>query len=155
MGNGVDDRRTPPDLFKRYDDLHHFTLDAAASHENALCPIYCTPDGTFRKGVPDPAAISGQHGLSYPWHDEVVWCNPPYSRGNLVPFVEKAHAEAKWLGKAIVMLLPVRTEQGWFQDIVLPDVEAGRAKIDFLRGRLRFSDLGAAPFPSMVVTWNG
>jgi len=45
------------------------------------------------------------------------------------------------------MLLPVRTDTGWFHDYIL-----NRAEIRFIRGRLNFNDgKGKAPFPSMII----
>ena len=149
MGNGVNDRRTPPELFKRYDDRYHFTIDAAASHKNALCGRYCTVDGMCDRGQ----WFEGLDGLTYPWRGEVVWVNPPYGRGLLSPFVVKAHREAVDNRVPTVMLLPVRTEQPWFQEIVWPDVESGLATIEWVRGRVKFDGLAAAPFPSMIVIW--
>jgi len=154
MGMGVNDRRTPPELFKHYDDLYHFTFDAAASHDNALCDTYCTLDGTFTRSGPTPYPLSDGDGLTYAWSGYAVWINPPYGRGLVEPFVKRAHGNGV-LGTTIVMLLPVRTEQSWFQDYVWPDVQRGVAMIDWIRGRLKFDNLGAAPFSSMVVIWNG
>jgi site-specific DNA-methyltransferase (adenine-specific) len=153
MGGGINDRRTPPDLYKRYDDRFDFTLDAAASHENALCDVYCTLNGTFSRSGPTPYLFNDGDGLSCSWAHNTVWVNPPYGRGLLAPFVAKAHRAVTAGAAAVVMLLPVRTEQPWFQDIVWPDVKAGRASIEWCRGRLHFDELGAASFPSMVVIW--
>ena len=33
---------TPPELFAALDAVHHFSLDAAATDENAKCPLYFT-----------------------------------------------------------------------------------------------------------------
>ena len=44
------------------------------------------------------------------------------------------------------MLLPARTNTGWFHDLVY-----GRAEIRFIRGKLKFGGFSStAPFPSMV-----
>ena len=151
MGNQINDRRTPPDLFKRYHDRYHFTLDAAASHENALLPSHCAVDGLWWKG----GKVEDQDGLTYPWEGFRVWVNPPYGRGLLTPFVKKAEREAREHGVLVAMLLPVRTEQPWFQDLVWPAVCSGLARIEWVRGRLHFSgEKAGAPFPSMVVIWN-
>ena len=156
MGRGENDRRTPPDLFSQYDRKYNFTLDAAASHENTLCDRYCTLDGSYHRDLVGRWKVADTDGLSTDWGAlSAVWVNPPYGRGLLAPFIIKAHGEATENGVTVVMLLPVRTEQPWFHDIVWPDVLSRRARIDWVRGRLKFSDLGAAPFPSMVVVWNG
>lgn len=61
----VDDRQTPLSVFVPLNEEHHFTLDAAASAANALCPKYFTRD---------------TDGLLWPWSGERVWVNPPFSR---------------------------------------------------------------------------
>ena len=53
------------------------------------------------------------------------------------------------------MLIPARTDTTYFHDYIY-----GRAEIRFVRGRLRFTDeegnaYPLAPFPSMVVIYNG
>lgn len=118
----VDDRRTPRSLFDPLDEEFGFTLDAAASADNALCESYYDLE---------------TNGLEQAWNG-VVWCNPPYS--DLRSWVEKASIEFWALrAKAVVMLLPAnRTEQGWWQDWIEPERRADRIETRFLRGRLRF-----------------
>ena len=58
-------------------------------------------------------------------------------------------------GYPIVLLIPARTDTAYFHDYIY-----GKAEIRFIRGRLRFTDAdgkvaGPAPFPSMVVIYNG
>ena len=89
-----------------------------------------------------------------------VFCNPPYGR-SIGLWVEKAYNEAK-NGTTIVLLIPSRTDTSYFHDYIY-----GKAEIRFVRGRLTFTDedgkpqLNAsgkpapAPFPSMVVIYNG
>ena len=152
MGDGVDDRRTPPELFARLNNLYDFTLDGAASHENALVDVYCTLEGTFSRGVfkPSPTLIDTENGLLYPWTNSRVFLNPPYGRGLLEPFVHKAHLEALRHRALVVALLPARTEQRWFHE----DVLGANASIEWIRGRVKYDGLATgAPFPSMIVTW--
>lgn len=153
MGNGVNDRRTPRDLFDKLNEEFDFTLDGAASHENALCDVYCTLEGTFERcttylcpemGHP---RLSWEDGLHFSWEGERVYINPPYGRGLLEPFIRKA---ATSRAEVVVALIPVRTEQPWFHEYVW-----GWAEIRFLKGRVKYDGLGAAPFPSMVVIWRG
>lgn len=124
------DWETPQDFF---DTLHHefgFTLDAAASAQNAKCARYFD---------------EGHDGLSREW-EGVVWCNPPYGR-DVGRWVRKGLESGK---KAdVVMLLPARTDTKWFHDYIL-----GKAEIRFIRGRLKFGGCkNSAPFPSMVVVF--
>lgn len=72
----VDDRRTPRSLFDPLNEEFEFTLDVAASAENALTDRYYDLE---------------VNGLAQSWGGERVWCNPPYS--DLRPWVEKAQRE--------------------------------------------------------------
>lgn len=141
----VDDRRTPRSLFDPLDEEFAFTLDVAASPENALCKRFYT---------------IWDDGLAQSWMGERVWCNPPYS--NIRPWVEKmVRSEAE----LVVMLLPAnRTEQAWWQDIIEPR-RGPIIETRFLRGRLRFDtpdhDYSAQPkgnrppFGVVLVIWSG
>lgn len=121
----VDDRRTPRSLWEPLNEEFGFTLDVAASAENALCDrFYSLEDNAFHHHWPG-----------------VVWCNPPYS--GLDVWVAKAWEELAFdpgVGSdVIVMLLPAnRTEQGWWQDYIEPYRRQGKLEVRFLRGRLRF-----------------
>ena len=42
MSSLTDEWETPQDLFDKYDEIYHFTLDAAASDQNHKCPKYYT-----------------------------------------------------------------------------------------------------------------
>jgi len=66
--------------------------------------------------------------------------NPPYGR-EIGKWVKKAYQEG-----GVVGLLPARTDTKWFHDYIY-----GKAKIRFLKGRVKFSGKGPAPFPSMIV----
>ena len=60
---------------------------------------------------------------------------------------------AKWgMAREIVGLMPKhRSYTKWFHDYIY-----GKAEIRFVRGRLKFGDArSSAPFPSMVVVFNG
>lgn len=155
FASGKDTWSTPPEIF---DPLHaefRFTLDAAATHDNAKCPCYLGPDH----------APEYRDGLTADWWlgraGEVAWCNPPYSRGLQAKFIAKAVAEAqKGAGGllSVVMLLPARTDTRAFHDLIW-DAAVHRPRpivreIRFLPGRVKF--VGAkhgAPFPSMVVVF--
>ena len=132
----TDDWATPMELYDNYDMFHEFTLDAAASQTNRKCEQW------FGLDHPDP---DRRNGLTGNWEGH-VWCNPPYGRG-IKDWVKKASEH----NDLVVMLLPARTDTGWFHDYCLY-----KAQIEFLRGRLKFGGhKNAAPFPSMVVVFNG
>jgi len=62
-------------------------------------------------------------------------------------WVRKAYVEAQ-KGITVVMLLPSRTDTRWWHDWVMKAKE-----IRFVKGRLKFSNAGSAPFPSAVVVF--
>ncbi len=151
--DAVDDRETPPEIFRPLDAEHRFTMDVAASAENAKCPAYYTVES---------------NGLVLPWGGR-VWCNPPYS--NIGAWVEKAWTEmlARAGGsEVIVMLLPSnRTEQKWWQEKVEPwrdgiPREGVTLRVRFLPGRPRFirpdwkpgPKGDRPPFGLCVLTWS-
>lgn len=140
---------TPREFFDRLNAEFNFTLDAAASVENALCDRFYTID---------------DDGLNQSWKGERVWCNPPYGR-EIGKWIAKAATEPS---EVTVMLIPARTDtKAWHQHIF------GKAEIRFVPGRLKFSGggqkpeqlerpvsacssdipkrLNSAPFPSAVV----
>ncbi len=119
---------TPQDFFDALNAEFGFTCDVCALPENAKCEKYFTPE---------------QDGLAQEWSG-VCWCNPPYGR-QIGRWVQKA-AQSEC---TVVMLLPARTDTGWFHDWIY-----GKTEVRFLRGRLKFSEYGnAAPFPNMVVVF--
>ncbi len=120
--SSVDDRKTSPEVFDPLHTRFAFTIDVAASTENAKLPRFYTIE---------------DDGLARSWAGERVWCNPPYS--NIRTWVEKADIEEE--AESIVMILPAnRTEQGWWQDLVEPvrDRPGSRLRVEFIRGRTRF-----------------
>ena len=124
---------TPQDFFDKLNDEFHFTLDAAASPDNAKCPVYFTEE---------------QDGLAQSWEGHTVWCNPPYCRKTGL-WVKKAYEEHQRTGCTVVMLLPSRTDVRWFHNYIL-----GKAEIRFIKGRLKFGEnKNSAPFPSIVVIY--
>lgn len=133
---GWDKWETPPDLFARLDAEFDFTLDAAASHENAKCADFFTPQ---------------DDALTIDWRGR-VWCNPPYGRG-VDAWVAKAEWEVHHMGGAecVVMLLPGSIDTGWWHAVV----HRYASEVRLIRGRLGFgrSRRGRAPFPSVVVVF--
>ena len=171
---GFKDWETPLDFFAELNNEFHFTLDAASSHENALCKFYLTKEGLFAKralyDIHDFLVHDFDHdtrdGLAYPWTDHRVFCNPPYD-SSLYKWVEKA---AKREANVAVLLLPPSIDTAWFHDFIwmsdfaLPKIANGErpragVQIRFLRGRLRFwrdGKPGEAPRAgNMVVIFNG
>lgn len=127
------DWTTPRDLFDTLNAEFGFTLDAAASAENALAPIFFTAE---------------TDGLSQDWGQNTVWLNPPYGEtpGGLSAWVKKAAAEAE-KGATVVMLIPARTNTVWFHDYCLRQGE-----VRFIKGRPKFGGaVHGLPQPLCIV----
>jgi site-specific DNA-methyltransferase (adenine-specific) len=127
---------TPLAFFYELRKIYDFEFDAACTKENCLCKkgFY------FDQGM-DALVEEWPKG---PW----IFCNPPYGT-KIKHFVRKAFQQWQ-AGARIVMLIPSRTDTSWFHDYIL-----GKARIQFIRGRLRFGDSqNSAPFPSMVVIYD-
>lgn len=135
-----DEWATPSVLFDALHAEFHFSVDAAASADNAKCSVWFG-------GALDALAIEA-------WASRplAVWLNPPYSR--CAEFMAKAVEQSR-LGHTVVCLLPVRTDTRWWHAFVW-DAERHCARpgveIRFIKGRLRFSAAkDCAPFPSVLV----
>lgn len=139
FSSATDEWETPQAFFDVLDAEFGFTLDVAATYENAKCVRYLSD------------------ALDRDW-DGVCWCNPPYSRGLQKRFIAKAASE-RLRGTTTVMLLPARTDTKAFHahiyDAATWSVRAG-VEIRFIPGRLKFGGAkDSAPFPSMVVIFRG
>lgn len=151
---GRDDWRTPRDLYDRLDAQFTFLVDGAADDTNHLCRYWYGPGSALAE---DALALPDWHcGIADATNVAPVnriFLNPPYSR--VADFVRKARAEADAGNALVVLLLPARTDTKWFHDCIWdPTANAPhtRAEINFLRGRLKFSEsANSAPFPSMLV----
>jgi phage N-6-adenine-methyltransferase len=128
-GTRTDEWTTPPDLFTALDKRYGpFTLDVAATAENAVCPTYFTRE---------------VDGLAQEWTGR-VWCNPPYGRA-LGEWMRKAWEASESTAEVVVCLVPARTDTQWWGYAEL-------GEIHFVEGRLRFGEAGnVAPFPSAIV----
>ena len=69
---------TPQDFFDKLNREFHFTLDPAATPENAKCKNFYTAEND---------------GLTQDWSGERVFCNPPYGR-KISEWVENAGRDA-------------------------------------------------------------
>lgn len=126
-------------------------FSSCSPHWNTPTDLYAFLDSEFHFND-DPCPSGGIFGLDREWGTR-TYCNPPYGR-YVGAWIEKGIEEAR-KKKVIVFLLPARTDTAWFHDLVLPNAK----EIRFLRGRLYFTrpdgSSGRAPFPSMIVVFNG
>lgn len=124
---------TPQTLFDKLNAEFRFTLDPCASDDNHKCANYFTEQ---------------ENGLLQDWGRERVFCNPPYGR-SIGNWVKKCAEHAD----LAVMLIPARTDTKWFHEYIYNNP---RVQIRFLPGRVKFQGASnSAPFPSMVVIFNG
>ena len=121
--------KTPKELFDELNNEFHFTLDPCCSLENRKCKKYYTIK---------------EDGLSKSWKDEIVFMNPPYGR-EIGKWVQKAYEESLQ-GALVVCLIPARTDTKYWHTYIFH-----KAEIRFLKGRVKFSNKGSAPFPSAIV----
>lgn len=130
LPSGTSEWSTPWPLFKLLDSEFAFTVDAAASPENAKCERYYTLE---------------INGLLQSWAGERVWVNPPYDQKSLAAFMSKAVEESHH-GAVTVLLVPVKADQGWWHEIAI------KHELRFIRGRVAFGDApSTAPMPVCIV----
>lgn len=124
---------TPQDFFDKYNAQYSFQTDVCAIQDNAKCPTFFSPE---------------QDGLKQEWTGS-CWMNPPYGR-EIKHWIKKAAEAANDNGATVVCLIPARTDTTWWHDYVAKYA----AKIEFIRGRLKFGGhQNPAPFPSAVVVF--
>ena len=99
---------TPPALFAVMDDEFCFSIDVAASSENALCDDFFTEDD-------DSLTRDWRSAVWDDWTGHYVWANPPYS--DIGPWVRKA-AEQAQNGIGCVMLVMADTSVGWYKKAI-------------------------------------
>jgi phage N-6-adenine-methyltransferase len=126
---------TPSELLSALYRVFRFDLDP------------CSP----RKKGPVKARVrftADDDGLSLPWHG-TVFVNPPYGRA-IAHWIAKARSEfEQGNAQRVVLLIPARTDTSYWHEHI-----QDRAKVWFLRGRLKFNDgKQSAPFPSALVIY--
>jgi len=102
---GPQDWTTDRNVFNAIDKHFRFTLDAACQEHNCMC----------------------ENGLMYPEHDALtedwvppkggsVWLNPPYTRGVINQFMERAYTQSRKRKITVVAITHVCTDVSWFKD---------------------------------------
>lgn len=100
-------------------------MDAAASHANALLPVYCTEEGKFEKVGTGKTRISSNDGLlAEAWRNERVFCNPPYD--DILPWVQCANTR---VADVAVLLLPPSIDTEWFDACWPRPEDAGKTVV--------------------------
>ena len=129
------DYGTPQVLFDNLNKRYGFTLDAAASDENAKLPKYFT---------------SEDNGLEKSWEGERVFCNPPYGIKENRQWIAKGYSESQKDALPKVFLIAARTDSQFFADYC-----SMASNIYFIKGRLTFEGANdAAGFPSAIIVFH-
>lgn len=126
--------KTPDHIFEHLNNIFKFTLDPCCEIDSAKCSKYFT---------------ELENGLIQDWSTDIVFCNPPYSRGNIDLWMEKCFHESL-KGATVVALIPISSSAKWWHRYVI-----GKADIKYYEGRIRF--VGAeftAPFSSCLAIYN-
>jgi site-specific DNA-methyltransferase (adenine-specific) len=95
-----------------------FTLDPAASKENALCDKYYTKE---------------DNGLIQDWSGENVFVNPPYK--HISDWVKKCYLESLKPNTIVVLLMPARVDTEYWHDYIMKyahEVWLCKGRVDFL-----------------------
>lgn len=136
------DYETPRSLFDPLHEEFRFTVDACALPRNAKLHRYWSPQ---------------EDGLRQDWRGHSVWCNPPFARGEIEPWIEKALGAVvdPELLTVVVQLIPAnRTDVAWWHELVLPNLYR-YVDIRWLRGRVRFVGAADPPkFPCCLLIWS-
>jgi len=127
---------TPKAFFNKLDNIFGpFTLDPCCDSANGLTQHYFTEQ---------------QDGLVQSWQGHTVFMNPPYSRGELKRWIQKAYEESQRKNTLVVALIPSRTDTKYWHEYVMK-----ARHIMFVKGRIKFGDgTNSAPFPSAVVVFD-
>lgn len=144
-----DQQRTPPLLFRKLDDRFHFILDAASTDKNALCPVHYTKEidalkqsWVIRRPDAKPTDRPGS-----------VFCNPPYSLGQVEDFLDKGYQESL-KGPIVTFLITCDVSPGYYDTCFLA------AEWIALKGRVEFNHedgtpiKGSAMFGSNVIVFD-
>lgn len=100
-----DSLQTPKYLFNWLNEKYSFEIDLAASSENNLCDEYLTESDNSHTGN---------------WREwgRVGFCNPPYSRGKIQPFIDTAIKESQDCFTS-VFLIPELNGEARTKDILI------------------------------------
>ena len=131
-----DEWRTPDYIFNPLNDAFGFTLDAAATQENAKVEKFYT------------FVDESNNGIANSWQGETVFCNSPYTEGQYATWIKKASEELT-LKCTSVLLLPGSWETKAFETVW------ARAKyMIFPYKRIKFEhpdvSYSSAPFASLI-----
>lgn len=131
---------TPQDLFDKLNEEFNFNIDVCATYKTNKCEHFY---GQYHpEGFID--------AIEQPWAEAICWMNPPYSRGNIEKFMEKAYNESL-KGAIVVGLVRLDPSAGWFKRWV----DGCATDVRMLARRVKFVGAPSAyNFPCCVVVYN-
>lgn len=125
LNRGIhNDWGTPQKLFDTLNVKFNFTLDPCCNELNKKCNKYF---------------MTEDDGLTKDWNNNIVFMNPPYSRGLMAKWIKKAYLESLKSNCIVVALIRVSTETNWWHNYVMKAKE-----IWFIQGRLCFEGFNQA-----------
>lgn len=132
-----DDYMTPISFIEKVlqdNNLHVFDCDVCCTEFNVPAKSHYKKDGYYINQIKQ----NNQDGLSGKW-SRINWCNPPF--GLCEEFIKKAIAEQQ-KGNTTYMLIPARTETGYWQKYIFNNGKANKkgVEVEFLRKGLCFID---------------
>lgn len=134
-GSRSDEWGTPQDLWTRLDNQYIFTVDLAASVDNAKCPTFFSKEASFLAAP----------GVTVPW---CFWLNPPFSLSR------EFFSKIRRLGPnacGVAIYKSSNTETETWQKEIFP----AASWIHFLAKRVNYEGCGkSAPFPSALIGYN-
>lgn len=147
----TDNWETPAWLFDKLNAEHNFILDLAATEQNRKCARWCVD---YLKCSVDDLKwyTAGEEGAFF--------CNPPYSRKLIKPFIEKMWHDSQYF--KIVIIVKVDTSTRWWATFWDYENDKGKpgAHVKFLSARVKFVappglDGKSGPsFPSCVLIFH-
>lgn len=124
LNKNSDEFGTPDWLFQQLDQEFKFTIDAAATKENTKLPRFWTKE---------------DNALKQNWDYERVFCNPPYSRGNVELFFRYALYETRGKDCSVaVLIIPTYTEREWYHKY------RSQFEVRFVHKRIQFIGGGSS-----------
>lgn len=134
-----DEWGTPEEIFELAHKIEpEFTFDAACNKTNCL----------IKEQVWFGDSLDLEWETQTSWSRTAIWCNPPYSRGNIGKFIDKALYEAKENGVRSVFLVRFDPTAKWFKKAF----NSGYCDVYMIPKRIKF--VGAKdsyPFPSCFI----
>lgn len=139
LQTGNDEWETPDYVFNYYNKIYDYTLDACATINNKKVNNFI------------PYINKLNNSLTKKW-EGVVWCNPPYSKGNQSKFIDKALKSIEDNDcQHVTLLIPARTDTNNFRKLVTNKYVI----IYLIIGRINFKGgKNGSTFGSMIVHIN-